>query len=82
MIYTVKKGDTLSAIAKKYNVTVEALVASNSIKNKDVIFIGQVLKIPENKAPDANTIKIINDCVSDIQNLPSFKRFMELIENG
>lgn len=44
--YTVKKGDTLSAIAKKYGVTVEVLVQKNNIKNKNVIQTGSVLVIP------------------------------------
>lgn len=81
MTYTVKKGDTLSNIALKYNTTVEALVASNGIKNKDVIFVGQIIKIP-NRGPSEDAIRIINDCVSEIQKLPSFERFMELIKNG
>lgn len=33
--YTVKAGDTLSAIAKKYNTTVDALVKKNNIKDKN-----------------------------------------------
>ena len=44
--YTVKAGDTLYNIARKYNVTVAQLVSTNKIKNSNVISIGQVLKIP------------------------------------
>lgn len=44
--YTVKKGDTLSAIAKKYGVTVDAIVKANNIKNKNIIRVGTVLEIP------------------------------------
>lgn len=44
--YTVKKGDTLSEIAVKYSTTVSKLMSLNpSIKNKDLIYIGQVLVI-------------------------------------
>ena len=43
--YTVKKGDTLSAIAQKYGTTVKAIVAENNIKDKNVIYVGQKLKI-------------------------------------
>lgn len=43
--YTVVKGDTLTAIAKKYNTTVDKLVSLNSIKDKNKISIGQVLKV-------------------------------------
>lgn len=43
--YTVKRGDTLSAIAKKYGTTVKAIAAENGIKNKNLIYVGQKLKI-------------------------------------
>ncbi|MGE6379889.1 GH25 family lysozyme [Peribacillus muralis] len=43
--YTVKKGDTLSFIAKKYNTTVKSLVSLNGIKDPDKIIIGQKLKV-------------------------------------
>lgn len=43
--YTVKSGDTLSAIAYSYGTTVEALASANHIGNPDVIHVGQVLTI-------------------------------------
>ncbi len=43
--YTVVKGDTLTKIAKKYNVSVDSLVKLNNIKNKNVIYVGQKIKI-------------------------------------
>src|SRR5690606_14242778 len=45
-IYTVKKGDTLSHIAKKYGTTVKKLVDLNNIKNPDLIYPGQKIKLP------------------------------------
>lgn len=44
--YTVQKGDTLSGIAGKYGTTVDKLVSLNGIKNKDLIYVGQVIKLP------------------------------------
>lgn len=44
-VYTVVKGDTLSKIAKKYNVTVNQLVEWNGIKNPNLISIGQKIKL-------------------------------------
>ena len=78
MTHTVKKGETLTSIAKKYGVTVEAIADKNGIKNKNLIRVGQVLTIPD-KAPSVDAIKIINDCVKDIQALPSFKKFVEMM---
>lgn len=43
--YTVKKGDTLSKIAAKYNTTYQEIAKKNNITNPNKIFIGQVLKI-------------------------------------
>ena len=43
--YTVKKGDTLIAIAAKFETTVAKLVKANNIKNPDLIYAGQKLKI-------------------------------------
>lgn len=44
--YTVKKGDSLYAIAKKYNTTVNDIVSLNNLKTTS-LSIGQTLKIPE-----------------------------------
>lgn len=41
--YTVKKGDTLTAIARQYSTTVSALVKLNNIADPDYIVVGQVL---------------------------------------
>lgn len=43
--YTVKRGDTLSGIAKKYNTTVAYLQNVNGIKNPNKIYIGQKIKV-------------------------------------
>lgn len=43
--YTVRSGDTLTSIAKKFGTTVDSLVAKNNIKDKNKIYAGQKLKI-------------------------------------
>lgn len=43
--HKVVKGDTLSAIARKYGTTVDAIAKLNNIKNVNLIYIGQVLYI-------------------------------------
>lgn len=45
VIYTVKGGDTLSGIAQRYGTTIAKIAAENGIKNPNLIFIGQKLKI-------------------------------------
>jgi len=44
--YIVQAGDTLSAIAKRFEVTVEALAAANGISNVHDLDVGQRLVIP------------------------------------
>lgn len=44
--YYIKRGDTLSAIAKRYNTTVEELCRLNNISNPNMIIAGAALLIP------------------------------------
>lgn len=43
--YTIKAGDTLTSIAKKYNTTVNKLVALNNINNPDLIYGGTKIRV-------------------------------------
>jgi len=44
--HKVLAGETLSSLAKKYGVTVQAIAKANGLKNQDVILVGQKLRIP------------------------------------
>ena len=55
--YTVKSGDTLSAIAKEKNTTVDAIAQKNKISNVNLITVGQVLEIEDEKATTNSTEK-------------------------
>ena len=46
VIYTVQPGDVLSAIADRFGVTVEDIVAANNIADPDILSVGQELEIP------------------------------------
>ena len=45
--YTVRPGDTLSAIASRYGMTVNALVTLNGIQNANLIYPGQSLRVAD-----------------------------------
>ena len=46
-VYVAQKGDSLSRIAARFGVTIEALMAANGLANPNVVNIGQVLVIPD-----------------------------------
>lgn len=52
--YTVKKGDTLSSIAKKYNTTYQNIMTWNQLKTT-TIYIGQTLKVNGTTTNTPNT---------------------------
>jgi len=59
MSYTVRPGDTLSAIARRYGVSVSALVAANGLADPNHIRYGESLTIPASGtsgAPAAQTL--------------------------
>lgn len=66
--YTVKKGDTLSGIASKYNKTLEELANYNNISNPNKIIVGQVIKIPNYNISTNKEYYIVkkNDTLSGI----------------
>jgi LysM repeat protein len=50
--YKIKKGDNLTKIAKANGTTVQALLKANpNIKNPNLIYAGETIKIPTNKTP-------------------------------
>lgn len=52
--YTVRRGDTLSAIAATRGLSLQALIAANpQIRDPDLIFAGQQLRLPGGSAPAA-----------------------------
>lgn len=46
IVYTVRPGDTLSEIAAKYGTTYQRIALYNGIENPNLIYAGQVLRIP------------------------------------
>ncbi|WAH45027.1 LysM peptidoglycan-binding domain-containing protein (plasmid) [Alicyclobacillus fastidiosus] len=50
----VQPGDTLGNIAVKYGTSVQAIVWANGIKNPNMIYTGQILRIPTEHYDDNN----------------------------
>lgn len=58
--YKIKSGDTLSEIALKYNTTVSNIVNLNNIKNPNLIYTGDVIKVRRNNSSQVDSIKYYN----------------------
>lgn len=92
--YTVKKGDTLSTIAKAHKTTVHVLMSINkNISNANVIRVGQVINLParatveqENANPkptekDPAAIgQAFNACIAAVEKLPEFIALENLLK--
>jgi len=45
-VHVVQRGEYLASIARKYGVSVQALLAANRLRNPNLLYVGQRLKIP------------------------------------
>ena len=66
-IYIVKKGDTLTRIALKYNTTVTRIAQLNNIRNVNLIYMGQILVIPTNSSNNINNNSANNQIIYTIR---------------
>ena len=54
IVYTVKRGDTVSKIAMAYGVTVNHIVEINDIQNANLIYPGEKIRITESRSNQLN----------------------------
>lgn len=57
----VQPGDTLSAIAQRYNLSIEAVLSVNTLINPNILSVGQVLNLPQTAGFDTPATKLIAD---------------------
>lgn len=62
MVYIVKKGDTLSAVSGMVGYSVDELAEYNHIKNVNLIYIDESLRIPADKDIVESVKKYIESC--------------------
>ena len=55
--HVVAKGETLTSIAKHYNITIADLKNANKIDNERKLQIGQILSVPTAKTPETTDKK-------------------------
>lgn len=61
IVYTVRRGNTLSQIALAYNVSVEELVEMNNITNPNLIYPGEKIRITNSDSNELNPIDNSSD---------------------
>ena len=67
--YKVTKGDSLWSISQKYNVSLDLILSYNQIKEKDILSLGQIIKIPQNNFQTTETTDYIIHIVKKGENL-------------
>ena len=50
--YVIKSGDSLTGVAKKYNVSASDIMLANKLSNADKLYAGRVIKIPLSSATE------------------------------
>ena len=58
-IYVVQYGDTLSKIAREYGTTVATLASINNIQNVNLIYVGQIIKIPSSSYDMSHRLYVV-----------------------
>lgn len=61
--YIVKSGDTLSGIASRYNTTYQELARYNNIANPNLIYVNQVIKIPNGEKPSVDILELVKKTI-------------------
>ena len=74
--YTVVSGDTLSKLASRFSTTVQKLKELNNIKDENIIYVGQILKLPSDASvvttnPVSDTNKKTPENLDQREDLPS-----------
>ncbi len=78
-LYTVKPGDTLYFIAKRFSVTLNELIRANpQIKNPDLIFPGQEICVPKEVTEEIPKVLSVEFLDRKGRELPVRKGFVQL----
>jgi len=59
--HTVQRGDTLTRIAERYDVSINALLKANDLPNPDFLEVGQVINLPQTPVEYTPAFRIVPD---------------------
>lgn len=72
--YVVRAGDTLLAIASRFNTTTQAIMSLNGLSNPNQLKVGQVLRIPNAAPPETSQGNLVTYVVKSGDTLASLAR--------
>ena len=61
IVHAIKKGETLSMLAKKYHTTVGDIMRLNSMNTKSILKIGEKVKIPIKNTTATKSVDKVED---------------------
>jgi len=71
-VHSVRKGETLSRLARKYSTTISNICRLNSMSSRTILLIGQKIKIPgRKKSPAQQWRRVRKTCQSRIRKRPN-----------
>lgn len=56
-LYTVRPGDTLWALSRRFGTTISAIAADNGIRDPNLIYVNQILRIRGTQSPQTYTVQ-------------------------
>ena len=80
--YIVKSGDTLSSIAKKYNMKYQDLAKFNNIPNPNKIYVGQKIMIPSTKTTTPNIPNVTQPVTKPVTTTPTVSYYKKASYKG
>ncbi|HEX9090183.1 MAG TPA: LysM peptidoglycan-binding domain-containing protein [Anaerolineales bacterium] len=71
LVYQVKEGDSLGALAIQFNLSVEDLLIANDLSDPDSLYVGQIIYIPTAPLPKATETPTVSTVVASRTPRPS-----------
>jgi LysM repeat protein len=53
--YEIQEGDTLTEIADRFGVPIQAIMRLNAIRDQNAIYAGQLIELPERRPPGSSS---------------------------
>ncbi len=76
--HEVAEGETLTSIAHSHKVSISALLKANSLTRTSLIFVGQILEIPEQRTYSANSSQKFGNEIGQPTNVCIFHGFHKI----